>query len=103
MPRRLAALPTLPAKEALILELLIGAGSMYGLELVAQSRRQLKRGTVYVTLGRMEEKGYISSTLEIGPPPSGGLPRRMYRLTLLGRRAREAWAVVSRKLAWENA
>ena len=39
------------------LELLVGDDDMYGLQLVAASRRRLKRGTVYVTLGRMEEKG----------------------------------------------
>jgi DNA-binding PadR family transcriptional regulator len=59
---------------------------MYGLELVAGSRRRLKRGTVYVTLGRMEEKGYLTSRLEAGPPPGGGLPRRLYRPTALGLR-----------------
>jgi hypothetical protein len=34
----------------LILELLVHADGMYGLELVAASGRRLKRGTVYVTL-----------------------------------------------------
>ena len=47
---------TLSAKESLILELLIQDKELYGLELVAASRRRLKRGTVYVTLGRMEDK-----------------------------------------------
>ena len=55
------------AKESLILELLVDGGELYGLQLVAASRRRLKRGTVYVTLGRMEEKGYISSRLEDAP------------------------------------
>ena len=32
---------------------------MYGLELVTESEGALKRGTVYVTLGRLEEKGYV--------------------------------------------
>ena len=30
--------------------------------------------TVYVTLGRMEEKGFIMSRLEPAPPDAGGLP-----------------------------
>jgi lipopolysaccharide export LptBFGC system permease protein LptF len=42
--------PRLSAKELLILELLVRDNAMYGLELVAASRGQLKRGTVYVTL-----------------------------------------------------
>jgi len=96
-------LPTVSRKEALILDLLAGSHEMYGLELVSASGGRLKRGTVYVTLGRMEDKGYVTSAQEAKPPGAIGLPRRMYRLTSLGRRAREAWAVVSRKLAWENA
>lgn len=97
-----ARLPTVSRKEALILDLLalVGSGEMYGLELVEASDGQLKRGTVYVTLGRMEDKGYVVSAQEVKPPGAIGLPRRMYRLTPLGKRAREAWALVSRKLAW---
>jgi hypothetical protein len=30
--------------------------ALYGLQLVAESRLRLKRGTVYVTIQRMEEK-----------------------------------------------
>jgi DNA-binding PadR family transcriptional regulator len=70
---------TLSAKESLILELLVGGGELYGLQVVGASRRRLKRGTVYVTLGRMEEKGYISSRLEDAPADVGGMPRRLYR------------------------
>ncbi len=97
-----ARLPTVSGKEALILELLAAAGERYGLELVEASGGRLKRGTVYVTLGRMEDKGYVASAQEARSPGAISLPRRMYRLTPLGRRAREAWAIVSKKLAWGN-
>ena len=69
-----------------MLELLVRDRELYGLQLVAGSRGRLKRGTVYVTLGRMEEKGYISSRLDDPPPGAGGLPRRLYVPTPLGRR-----------------
>ena len=69
---------TLSAKESVILQLLVRHDQAYGLELVSASRGRLKRGTVYVTLGRMEEKGYITSRLEDAPPEAGGLPRRIY-------------------------
>jgi len=82
---------TLSAKESLILQLLVQKREMYGLQLVAASRGQLKRGTVYVTLGRMEEKGYITSRLEEPPAEAGGLPRRLYQPTALGRRVLRAW------------
>jgi DNA-binding PadR family transcriptional regulator len=65
---------------------------MYGLELVAASRRRLKRGTVYVTLGRMEEKGYIVSRLQPSPPRAGGMPRRVYEATPLGHRVLRLWS-----------
>jgi len=48
---------TVSPKERLVLELLRHQ-ELYGLQFVAASRGRLKRGTVYVTLGRMEEKGY---------------------------------------------
>jgi PadR family transcriptional regulator, regulatory protein PadR len=74
-------------KEQLILELLIGGLEMYGLELVETSKGELKRGTVYVTLGRMEEKGLVTSRQEALPDGAIGLPRRLYAPTALGRRA----------------
>lgn len=70
----------LPASERLILSLLSNQGSSYGLQLVAASSGRLKRGGIYVTLGRMEEKGLVSST----PQPDG---RRIYELKGLGHRA----------------
>ena len=51
-----ARLPTRSDKESVILELLVRHQALYGLQLVAESRRRLKRGTFYVTLQRMEEK-----------------------------------------------
>jgi PadR family transcriptional regulator PadR len=87
--------PTLSPKESLILELLIGAKEMYGLELVAASAGALKRGTVYVTLGRMEDKGYVASRLESAPPAAGGLPRRIYTPTPLGREVLAAWTTAA--------
>jgi PadR family transcriptional regulator len=95
--RRAAHPPRLSPKESLILELLIERQTMYGLQLVAASRRRLKRGTVYVTLGRMEDKGYITSRAE--PPEAGGLPRRLYEPTALGRRVQAAWAAAAAHLA----
>ena len=93
--------PTLPPKERLILELLVSAGPMYGLQFVEQSQGALKRGTVYVTLGRMEAKGLVQSEQENLPPGAIGLPRRTYRPTPLGERMLRAWTVLVNELAWE--
>jgi len=94
-PRR----PSLSDKETVVLELLIRDGEMYGLELVSASDGALKRGTVYVTLGRMEEKGYVTARQEDAPLGAGGLPRRLYAPTPLGRELLRAWTTVSRRLA----
>src|SRR5437762_10651692 len=94
---------TLSAKESLILELLVEKDELYGLQMVAASRRKLKRGTVYVTLGRMEEKGYISSRLEDAPADVGGMPRRLYQPTPLGRRVLAAWSAATTHLMPEFA
>ncbi len=93
--------PTLPPKERLILELLVAAGPMYGLQLVEQSNGELKRGTVYVTLGRMEAKRYVESEQESLPPGAIGLPRRLYRPTALGERMLRAWTLLVKEFAWE--
>jgi DNA-binding PadR family transcriptional regulator len=84
MPRQ-PRFPSLSSKEGAILDLLGRSKEMYGLVLVTASRGDLKRGTVYVTLARMEDKGFISSRLDDEPAPSGGLPRRLYTATPYGR------------------
>jgi DNA-binding PadR family transcriptional regulator len=71
----------LARSEHLILNLLAARGPCYGLELVHASRGRLKRGGIYVTLGRMEEKGLVTSTA------SREDGRRSYRPTALGERA----------------
>jgi DNA-binding PadR family transcriptional regulator len=91
----------LPKKEQLILELLTSRGRQYGLQLVEQSDGALKRGTVYVTLGRMEAKGLVESEQEPPAPGAIGLPRRIYRPTALGERMLRAWTAFARELAWE--
>src|SRR4029453_12576237 len=93
--------PTLPQTERLVLELLLG-GPDFGLNLVAKSDGTLKRGTVYVTLGRMERKGFITSEQEPQATGAIGLPRRIYRVTPLGKRALRAWATLLRPLVSEH-
>jgi PadR family transcriptional regulator len=85
-------------KEVLILDLLVADPERYGLELVAASKGRLKRGTVYVTLGRMEAKGLITSRLDGAARPLGGMPRRLYSPTTAGRQVLKAWTSVARYL-----
>lgn len=95
----MSTLPRLSARERLILELLVEHGELFGLQLVEHSQRRLKRGTVYVTLGRMQEKGYLASRQEALPPGAIGLPRRMYRPTGLGLRILDTWQLAERMFA----
>ena len=71
--------------------------SLTALELVGASAGALKRGTVYVTLGRMQDKGYLASRLEDAPPAAGGLPRLIYTPTALGREALGAWVTAANR------
>lgn len=77
--------------EYQVLNLLVSSGrELYGLEMVGMSDSVLKRGTIYVTLGRMQDKGYIASRLEDTARRArsdGMLPRRLYKPTGVGRRA----------------
>jgi PadR family transcriptional regulator, regulatory protein PadR len=86
-------------KERVILELLGARGELYGLELVDASNGDLKRGTVYVTLSRMEAKGIVSARPEPAPARHSGLPRRRYRATALGVRLAEAQRHFDRAVA----
>ena len=103
MPKPHPRVLTVSRKELLVLELLVRGKELYGLQLVATSRGRLKRGTVYVTLGRMEDKGFITSTLDDPPPGAGGMPRRLYRPTALGRRMLGVWSSGAKQLIPELA
>lgn len=96
-----SGVPMLSSKELTILNLLASGRPMFGLELVAAAKGELKRGTVYVTLNRMEDKGYLESETETPRPGAAGLPRRLYRPTALGLRVLNAWAAVRAELSWE--
>ncbi len=89
--------PRLPsAKELIILDMLAGKKEMYGLEMVQASSGKLARGTIYVTLMRMDDKGYVTSR-QVMEENVSGLPKRVFSITGLGQRklmgARAAHAV----------
>lgn len=85
--------PSMSRTESLVMELLRGR-ERYGLELVDRSHGALKRGSVYVILARMEEKGFVESRQEERSPGVSGLPRRLYRATTYGRKVHGAFAVL---------
>jgi DNA-binding PadR family transcriptional regulator len=87
--------------EQLILRLLREHGETYGLRLVALSGGELTQGGVYVTLGRMETKGYVESWVAMLPGFTGP-PRRLYRPTAHGLRMLEAQEAFARAVSGEK-
>jgi PadR family transcriptional regulator len=70
-------------------------GKAYGIPIVEEIERRtgrtVARAAVYVTLRRLEEKGFVSSWMSDPTPERGGKPRRLVKLTADGARAlREA-------------
>jgi len=92
--------PRLSGKEAVVLELLHD-GEQYGLEIVRLSEGRLKRGTVYTTLNRMQQKGYVESRSEEKPAHVPGIPRRLFRATPYGLRVLAAHELATNFLLQE--
>lgn len=89
-------------KEAEILRVLITHTSeCYGLEMIELSGKTLKLGTLYTTLARMEEKGYVDSRKEERRAGARGLPRRMYKCTGLGEKIFKVWEFARTELSGE--
>jgi len=85
MPR---GLPT--DKEILVLHILRDSPQgMYGLAVSKASDGKLGQAAVYVTLSRMESKGFVKRRVPAAEDHPG-LPRPLYRITALGERSLRA-------------
>lgn len=74
---------------------------MFGLEMVRASVGLFKRGSIYVLLGRMEDKGYVRQMID-KQAKHPGLPRPLYTLTALGQRTLTATeATFAAALGWK--
>lgn len=60
---------------------------------LSEGRLILSVSTLYTTLSRLQEQGFIERVDGEGEEPAPGLPRKVYRLTHPGQRAldAEAW------------
>jgi len=88
-------MPWPSATEALVLHKVLELGESHGLDIARAG--DFKRGGIYVVLGRLEAKGFVESRQEplhtaLTPASDGyiGIPRRLYKATLLGEAFREA-------------
>jgi DNA-binding PadR family transcriptional regulator len=82
---------------------LLDRGERFGLEMIELSGGALKRGSIYVTLGRMEAKGFVTSRQEERHPGAIGLPRRLYKATPYGLKVRAAYQLLREALALKPA
>jgi PadR family transcriptional regulator PadR len=68
----------------------LGEDASYGVPILREIEetggREVALGSVYATLGRLEEKGLVSSKLGEPTPERGGRAKRYFRVTLQGLR-----------------
>ena len=64
-----------------------------------ETSRDVTLGAIYKTLGRLEDKGYLSSRLGDPTPQRGGKRKKLYRLEPLGSRALKQSMADLRRLA----
>jgi len=62
--------------------------------------KKISTGAIYVTLDRLEDKGYVKSWLSDPTPERGGRSKRFYRLDALGERALQESAATARRV-WD--
>jgi len=68
-------------------------------EIVRLARRDLTLGTVYKTLSRLEDKGYVRSHEGDPTPQRGGRRTRCFAVTPAGRKALQASLATLRRMA----
>ncbi len=80
-------------------------GDAYGITIQAKVAelahpKAVSLGSVYVTLDRLEDKGFVASWLTDPTPERGGRAKRCYRLEALGERALQDSAVTAKRI-WD--
>jgi PadR family transcriptional regulator PadR len=74
-----------------------GFGSAIRDEIERRSGRPVSRGSVYITLDRLEDKGLLTSRLGEAAASRGGRPKRLFRVTTLGiKSVRQSVATLAR-------
>ncbi len=92
--------------EQLILTAILSLGDdAYGVSIHAKAAelarpKDISLGAVYVTLDRIEDKGFVSSRLSDPTPERGGRAKRCYQLEALGERALQESAATAKRI-WD--
>jgi PadR family transcriptional regulator, regulatory protein PadR len=72
-------------------------GVTIGDELARETSRDVTMGAIYKTLGRLEDKGYVSAHLGDPTPQRGGRRKKIYRVEAAGTAVvRRSWADLRR-------
>ena len=78
-------------------------GDAYGVtirdEIERETTRAVAVGAIYKTLGRLEEKGYVSTRVGDPTPQRGGRRKKLYRVGPLGHKALKQSFADLRRLA----
>src|SRR5262249_54393933 len=70
-------------------------------EIENRTGRKASRGAIYITLDRLEKKGYLDSWLADPTPERGGRAKRYYKVNSLGLAALEdTWSAL--KKMWQG-
>lgn len=64
-----------------------------------ETSREVTLGAIYKTLGRLEDKGFVSTRLGEPTPQRGGKRKKLYKLEPLGHRALKQSMADLRRLA----
>jgi PadR family transcriptional regulator PadR len=78
-------------------------GDAYGMrihqEIETRARRRCSYGALYTTLERLEQKGYVSSSVGEPTPERGGRAKKFFRIDGLGRAALRQSYLATRRMA----
>jgi len=96
-----------PFEQLVLTAILVLHDDAYGVSIHAKvaemaKPRNVSLGAVYVTLDRLEDKGYLASWLADPTPERGGRSKRFYRIEALGERALRESLNLSRRV-WQEA
>jgi DNA-binding PadR family transcriptional regulator len=102
--------PSLGQFEQLVLSSVIALQEeAYGMQIYSKvcelAGREMSLGSVYVTLDRLQKKGYVSSKVADGGPERGGMPRKFYTLKPAGEQALLESVATATRIAqsvWSN-
>jgi len=83
--------PSPAARRVLAALVRAGASGRHGYDLCREA--QIKSGTLYPLLIRLEAQGYLAADWQVSEPP-GRPPRHVYRLTAAGYRLADEHALV---------